>query len=83
MAGKFQPPPVQGQKFIDEDGHPTDPLRKWLELIPPALTSPANSGSVPKTSVGQGIQGQLATDGVYLYICTGVNQWKRVLLTAF
>jgi hypothetical protein len=83
MAGKFQPPPIQGQKFIDEDGHPTEPLRKWLELIPPALTSPANSGSVPAASTSQGIGGQMATDGNFLYICTGTNTWKRLALGVF
>ena len=83
MPGTFQPPPLQGQQFVDSQGQPTDPLRKWLELIPPALASPANSGDVPKTSAGQGIQGQIACDGVYLYVATGNNQWKRVALNAF
>ena len=83
MAGRFQPPPIQGQKFVDEDGHPTDPLRKWLELIPPALTSPANSGTVPPTSTSQGIGGQMATDGDFLYIAVGKNSWKRLPLSAF
>jgi hypothetical protein len=89
MAGKFQPPPIQGQKFVEEDGHPTDPLRKWLELIPPAVTSPANSGSVPAMALdptgvkSQGIAGQMATDGNFLYVCVGKNSWKRVALGAF
>lgn len=83
MAGKFSPPPIQGQKFVEEDGHPTDPLRKWLELIPPALTSPANSGSVPATAAAQGIPGQMATDGNFIYVCVGANQWKRAALNAF
>lgn len=83
MAGKFQPPPIQGQKFIEEDGHPTEPLRKWLELIPPALTSPANSGSVPAAPAAQGIPGQMATDKNFLYVCVGANQWKRIALNAF
>ena len=83
MAGKFQPPPIQGQKFIDDQGLPTEPLRKWLELIPPALTSPANSGSVPKNIASQGVTGQMATDGTYLYVCTGANQWRRALLSVF
>ena len=83
MAGRFQPPPIQGQKFVDEDGHPTDPLRKWLELIPPALTAPANSGTVPPTSTSQGIGGQMATDGDFLYIAVGKNSWKRLPLSAF
>jgi hypothetical protein len=83
MPGKFQPPPIQGQKFVDDDGHPTDPLRKWLELIPPALTSPANSGTVPAASTSQGIGGQMATDGQFLYIAVGKNSWKRLALSAF
>jgi hypothetical protein len=82
MAGNFQPPPIQGQSFL-EGGAPSYAWAKWFELIPPALTSPAASGSVPASATAQGIQGQIATDGAYLYICTGVNQWKRVALASF
>jgi hypothetical protein len=83
VAGKFQPPPIEGQRFIEEDGLATDSLRKWLELLPPALTSPANSGSVPATAAAQGIPGQMATDGNFLYVCVVTNQWKRTPLNAF
>jgi hypothetical protein len=83
VAGKFQPPPIEGQAIVADSGEPSDPFRRWLNLIPPALTSPANSGDVPETSAGQGIQGQLATDGAFLYVCTGKNQWKRLALSAF
>jgi hypothetical protein len=83
MPGKFQPPPIQGQQLVNEDGTATIPFAKWLLLIPPAVTSPANSGSVPANSTSQGIAGQMATDGNFLYVCIGTNQWKQVALSAF
>ncbi|HZW05395.1 MAG TPA: hypothetical protein VFF58_00675 [Candidatus Nitrosotalea sp.] len=83
MAGKFQIAPIEGQKFVEEGGHLSEAARRWIELIPPALTSPAHSGTVPPTSASQGIGGQLATDGNFLYVCVGTNQWKRLALSAF
>lgn len=83
MAGQFQPPPIQGQKFVEEDRQLSEAARKWLELIPPALTAPANSGTVPPTAAAQGIVGQMASDGNFLYVCVGKNSWKRIALTAF
>lgn len=81
MAGKFQPQPIQGNKMVAEDGHPTEAYRKWLDKIPPALTSPGNSGTVPKAANSQGITGQLAYDANFLYVCIGENSWKKVALT--
>jgi hypothetical protein len=83
VAGKFQPPPIEGQTLVTKDSQASFAFRRWLELIPPALTSPANSGDVPETSAGQGIQGQMATDGNFLYVCVENNSWKRLPLTAF
>lgn len=81
MAGKFQPPPLQGQTFLDGDS-PSFPWQKWFELLRAALSGPQvpASGSAAGTPIQ--IQG-MATDGTYLYVCTGVNQWKRVALSAF
>jgi hypothetical protein len=82
VAGKFEPPPIQGNKVANDAGEISEPYRKWLEKIPPALTSPATSGTVPKAANSQGVQGQMATDGAFLYICTGTNSWMKVPLSA-
>lgn len=79
---KFQPPIVPGQVAIDQTGEPTFAFKRWLETVQQWLS---NSGA-PKTSASAGtpvqIQG-LETDGVYLYVCTGQNQWKRIPLNSF
>jgi hypothetical protein len=38
---------------------------------------------VPSTSTSFGDQGQIESDGSYLYICISENQWKRVALSTF
>lgn len=83
MAGKFQPPPVQGQVFLDADGAPSYPWKQWFELIPPALGSPAASGSVPKAVNSPGIAFQIAADANFIYVCVAPNSWKRAALTAW
>lgn len=81
--GKFQPQPIQGNKMVGEDGHPTEAYRKWLDKIPIALTSPANSSEVPSAENRfQGVAGQLAFDAGFLYVCVATNSWKKVALTA-
>ncbi len=78
---KFQTPPIQGQQFLDGQ-EPSNAWQRWFELIQAALSGPA----APATSdaAGTPIQMQgVATDGNFLYICVGVNQWKRVALNAF
>jgi hypothetical protein len=39
--------------------------------------------SVPVLSTSPGYPGMIATDGVYLYLCTSVNTWKRVAISTF
>jgi hypothetical protein len=82
MAGRFQSQPIEGNKLVDDDGHPTPIYRKWLDKIPAAVTSPGNSGTVPTADNHfQGIPGQLAYDENFLYVCIDTNQWKRLPLT--
>lgn len=83
MAGRFQPQPVDGTKAVTEQGHLTIEYRKFLDKIPEALSSPAKSGSVPATTDAQGIPGQLANDGTFLYVCVAPSLWRRVLLSAW
>lgn len=47
------------------------------QLISPVPSTP------PASSTASGISGQIATDGDYLYVCVGANQWKRTPLTSF
>ncbi len=80
---KFQPPPLPPQPFLDADKvAPTFAWKRWFETVQQWLS---NSGA-PKTSASAGtplqVQG-LETDGTYLYVATGVNQWKRIPLQPF
>lgn len=78
---KFQTPPIQGQPFLDNQ-EPSYPWQRWFQLIQNALSGSA----VPPTAASAGtpiqVQG-LATDGTFLYVCTGTNTWKRIALSAF
>lgn len=79
---KFLVPPIQPQPIVDKQGAPTFSLQRWFETVQQWLS---NSGP-PVSDVAPGtplqIQG-LETDGTYLYVCTGPNQWRRVLLSDF
>jgi hypothetical protein len=76
----FQTPPIQGQKFLDSD-EPSHAWQRWFELVKAALSNPdvptsANSAGTPIQMQG------VATDGNFLYICVGVNSWKKIPLSA-
>jgi hypothetical protein len=38
---------------------------------------------VPASSSAPGAPGQVAADASYLYVCVGVNVWRRVALGSF
>lgn len=38
---------------------------------------------VPASATAAGIQGQIAQDGSYLYVCTAPNTWKRVAIATW
>jgi len=77
----FQPPPFPPQDFLTGTV-PSFPWKRWFETVQQWLS---NKGA-PATSNSAGtplqIQG-LETDGQYLYVCIGANQWKRIPLTNF
>lgn len=79
---KFQTPPIQGQQFLDGQ-EPTYPWKRWFELVQAALSSATTVVTVPATANSPGTPNQVATDGNFLYVCVGVNQWKRAALAAF
>lgn len=75
---RFQPPPIQGTKFLEGD-EPSYAWQKWFELVQFALsTNPA-----PAAANSSGTFGQLATDGNFLYVCIAKNSWKRVAIAAW
>ena len=38
---------------------------------------------IPASATAAGIQGQIAQDGSYLYVCTAPNTWKRVAIATW
>ena len=36
--------------------------------------------ATPASKTADGVKGQMACDGSYLYICTDTNTWKRVAI---
>lgn len=79
----FQPSPSNnGEALTDQQGHATFPFKQWLQAVQQWLSS--KGAPATKTSAGTPIQIQgLETDGTYLYVCYGVNKWRRVLLSDF
>lgn len=41
------------------------------------------SGNAPTTSSSSGTKGQIAINGIYLFVATGNNQWGRIALSSF
>lgn len=89
----FQSPPVR-TPFIDLSGKAVPdiisktqwffswPWIKYFQQVSVQLSQPV-SLEVPATSTSPGAAGQVSTDGTYLYVATGTNQWKRAALTVF
>jgi hypothetical protein len=69
-------------KLLASDGTVTWQWLQGLNSLAAAASAPATS-TVPATSSSPGNYGQMATDGTFLYIATGLNQWKRLALTEF
>jgi hypothetical protein len=81
MPAQFQPVPIQGQKFTQEDGNPTEGFRKWLELIPPAISMAATQ-PVPTAANSAPTKSGFACDNNFLYVVTPSGLWKKVPLIA-
>lgn len=69
--------------MVDDNGHTSEPYRRWFDLIKKTLSGLPAFASAPAKSASPGTVGQMATDGTYFYICVATNVWKRVLLTVF
>ena len=49
----------------------------WSRTKNPGFTT------VPESPSAVGTVGQMATDGDYLYVCVGQNDWKRTALSTW
>jgi hypothetical protein len=60
-----------------------------LGAIKDAMAAGGGSGGVvswvtpPLSSSSTGTVGQLASDGVFFYVCAGTNLWRRVAISSF
>lgn len=48
-----------------------------------ALSARAEIVTAPASATNAGLPGQIATDGVYFYFCTGTNTWGRFPLSTW
>lgn len=86
MAIPVAYPPTNTPLLIEDKGKITNALTApWIQWMISAWTnlrSPAGT-TVPANSTVAGVPGQLAYDQNFLYVCVGVNLWKRIALTNF
>lgn len=68
-------------KFLTEE-MVSWPWLRWFNLIPPRLTAPVQPNP-PTSATGLGTTGEIRQDGSYLYVCTGANQWRRIVLSQY
>jgi len=64
---------VDGRTYIYYNG-------TWVDSNP---TNIATAGTAPLTSTSNGIPGQIAYDGGFVYICVAENTWKRAPLSTW
>lgn len=53
-------------------------LNEWIKLCANAVNS--RWTTPPPHDNSPGVTGQMASDGTYLYICTGTNTWARTAI---
>jgi len=60
------------------------PHVNWFQSVAAGVNaSPQITGVVPANSASKGEPGTIAFDANWLYICVGLNIWRRVALSAF
>jgi hypothetical protein len=58
--------------------------QKWLTQVQQAInTSAQATAAIPANSAAPGQPGTFAFDSNWLYICVGVNEWRRAALNTF
>src|SRR5271170_2040048 len=58
--------------------------QKWLTQVQQAINTSAQvTAAVPANSAAAGQPGTFAFDTNWLYICVGVNEWRRAALNTF
>lgn len=75
-----------GNLQFSTTGSPSEPVMTWAgRIVCAALDAPAVTSfvAVPASSESPGEAGQMAYDAAYLYVCTGLNTWKRAALNTW
>jgi hypothetical protein len=68
---------------------PNDATGKVMSVLWRELATTVNdidskiNAAVPASATASGTPGMIAYDSSFLYICVGVNQWKRVGLSTW
>lgn len=72
-----QEPVLQGERF-------SPAWYQWFTLkVAKILDAPAAATAPPATANAPGTPGQIAFDPNFLYVCVGVNSWKRTAIVAW
>jgi hypothetical protein len=74
---------LQRTPLLAEDGQSVAwQWQQGFNKLSQAVAAPASSGNVPTSSSSPGTFGQIATDGIYVYVY-GLTGWGRAALSAF
>jgi hypothetical protein len=58
--------------------------QKWFTQVQQAINSTAQvTATIPANSAAKGQPGTFAFDSNWLYVCVGVNEWRRAALNVF
>jgi hypothetical protein len=68
---------------LGPDGNISWQWFKGFNALAQAADAPAAAGPIPASSDSPGLQGEITTDGEFLYICIATNTWARAALSAF
>ena len=62
----------------------TRPQITWLQSLATGLNATAQiTATIPTSSASPGQPGTIAFDSNWLYVCVGLNIWRRTALSAF
>lgn len=77
-------PPVASEPVLQEGANSfsTGWYQWFTSKVAKILNAPVSSAA-PATSASTGTPGQIAFDNNSLYVCVGVNAWKKLPLSTF
>lgn len=69
-------------------GQPTGTLtvthQRWFGQVATAINGSAQvTATIPANSTAQGQPGTIAFDSNWVYVCVGLNEWRRAALNTF